>query len=70
MTWMTIEQFFAAMEKPKCKHCDKKATWIADKQSPAYCDDCYNQRFGDIKLSDETPSANSSSAASDPTTEH
>lgn len=41
MTWMTLEQFKAWAQHPKCSHCDKKATWMAHIESPKYCDDHY-----------------------------
>lgn len=38
--FMTPQQFFAIMEKRKCSHCEKKATWIRDDGStPSYCDE-------------------------------
>ncbi len=62
MAWMTLDQFFTAIEKPKCRHCDRQATYFAGKTEPVYCDNCFMQRFGDVlKLSDETPSDNSAS---------
>ena len=36
MTWLTLEQFLSLGKK--CSHCDKKAKWIANEKSPAYCD--------------------------------
>ncbi len=70
MTWMTLDQFFLKMEGSKCRYCDKKATWFAGAIDPLYCDDCYNTRFGDLKLSGEIPSSNSASEASDLPTQH
>jgi hypothetical protein len=37
MVWMTIDQFLAI--GMKCSHCEKKATWLAHTESPAYCDE-------------------------------
>jgi hypothetical protein len=65
MTWMTLDQFLKWIEKPKCSHCDKKATWYAGEAEPVYCDDHYP-----FKLSDETPFSNSASSASDPPRQH
>ncbi len=68
MTWMTLDQFFAALEKPKCSHCDKKATYFPISKTFGniyYCDDHYP-----FKLSDETPSSNSASLAFDQPKQH
>jgi hypothetical protein len=37
MTFLTIDQFLCLGKK--CSHCEKKATWIADPKSTAYCDE-------------------------------
>jgi hypothetical protein len=47
MVFLTIDQFLALGKK--CSHCDKKATWIVCKESPAYCDDHFP--YWDIKKS-------------------
>jgi len=44
MTWMTLEQFKAFVEQPKCSYCDKPATWLPkrnERDMIAYCDDHY-----------------------------
>lgn len=35
--FLTVEQFGAIGKK--CSHCDKKADWVASKDSPSYCDE-------------------------------
>ncbi len=37
MTFLTTDQLGALGKK--CFHCDKKSTWIAHSEWPAYCDD-------------------------------
>lgn len=48
MVWFTIEEFLQWMGEDckliKCSHCDKNASWWADKDSPAYCDEHFPYR--------------------------